>query len=45
VSEGVHAWVGSAEPWGGGFKAAVGALSDEALLEKLARYKRQVAKR
>ncbi|MFN7699988.1 MAG: hypothetical protein ACK5U8_18975 [Deltaproteobacteria bacterium] len=45
MSEGVHAWVGSAEPWGGGFKAAVGALSDEALLEKLARYKRQVAKR
>jgi hypothetical protein len=45
VSAGFKAWVGSAEPWGGGFKAAVGALSDEALLEKLARYKRQVAKR
>lgn len=45
MSAGIKAWVGSAEPWGGGFKAAVGALSDEVLLEKLARYKRQVAKR
>lgn len=41
----IKQWVASAEPWGSGFKAAVGALSDEVLLEKLARYKRQVAKR
>ena len=45
MSVGIKAWAGSAEPWGGGFKAAVGALTDEVLLEKLARYKRQVAKR
>lgn len=43
--EGVRAWAPAAEAWGSGFKAALGALSDEALLEKLARYKRQVAKR
>ena len=43
--EGIKAWVASAEPWGSGHRAAVGALADEVLLEKLARYKRQVAKR
>ncbi len=45
MSEAWQAWVGAAEPWGSGHKATMGALSDEALLEKLARYKRQVAKR
>lgn len=45
MTEGWRAWVGAAEPWGSGHKAAMGALSDEALLEKLGRYKRQVAKR
>jgi len=45
VSDGWKAWVFAAEPWGSGHKAGLGALSDEALLEKLARYKRQVAKR
>ena len=38
-------WVSGAEPWGSGMKAAIGALRDEALLETLQRYKRQVAKR
>ncbi len=41
----IKSWVASAEAWGSGHKAAVGALTDEVLLEKLARYKRQVAKR
>lgn len=45
MSEAWRAWVGAAEPWGSGHKAGLGALADEALLEKLARYKRQVAKR
>jgi hypothetical protein len=38
-------FVSGAEPWGSGMKAALGALRDEALLETLQRYKRQVAKR
>ncbi|MFO0710191.1 MAG: hypothetical protein U0353_10150 [Sandaracinus sp.] len=45
MSAGIPGWTAAAEPWGGGLRAAVGALSDEVLLEKLARYKRQVAKR
>lgn len=45
MSDAWKAWVGAAEPWGSGHKAGLGALADEALLEKLARYKRQVAKR
>lgn len=45
MTESWKAWTAAAEPWGSGFKAALGALSDEALLELLQRYKRQVAKR
>lgn len=44
-----RSWAGASEPYGAGRKAGIGALLDptrgEALLERLQRYKRQVAKR
>ena len=48
-SEGWRSWAVASEPYGPGRKAAMGALLDPAgageLLERLQRYKRQVAKR
>lgn len=38
-------WSSAFEPWGGGRKAGVGGLADATLLDRLQRYKRQVARR
>ncbi len=42
---GMERWAAVSEPYGPGHKAPLGALLDAALLERLQRYKRQVAKR
>lgn len=45
MSEDTSSWVRAIAPYGKGWKGGVGALLDQELLGKLARYKRQVTKR
>jgi hypothetical protein len=45
MSDAWKKWSAASEPYGSGRRSAVGALLDEALLDRLRRYKRQVAKR